>query len=199
MMSWLSRCLEKSGPKNHDKNCSKREKGKEEIEKSENSADNSIDNAQMSIENTQVSTRNAITTETTHVLASFTLQPITFCEDSSKVDTSPITISSLVKKKSKVFTNPRVLQDDNQVEKAKEEVKKVGTKNKEETKEQLEVYAKLDKRVKILEEGFFTFSKFSLKVTHAATTTLQLLAQEKEEIGMDMEDHKLLFKFLAND
>ena len=71
--------------------------------------------------------------------------------------------------------------------------------NKEETKEQLEVYAKLDKRVKILEEGFFSFSKFSLKVTHATTTTLQLLAQEKEDVGMDMEDHKLLFKFLADD
>ena len=70
---------------------------------------------------------------------------------------------------------------------------------KEETKEQLEVYAKLDKRVKILEEGFFTFSKFSLKVTHAAATTLQLLAQEKEDARMDMEDHKLLFKFLVDD
>ena len=58
------------------------------------------------------------------------------------------------------------------MEKAKEEVKKVGTENKEETEEQLEVYAELDKRVKILEEGFFTFSKFPLKVTRAAATTL---------------------------
>jgi cell division protein ZapA (FtsZ GTPase activity inhibitor) len=141
---------------------------------------------------------NAATTETTHVYASFTLQPITFCEDSSKVDTSPITISSSAKDKSKVFTNQRVLQD-NQVEKAKEEEKKVGTVNTEETEEHLEVYAKLDKRVKTLEEGFFTFSKFSLKVTHAIATTLQLLAQEKEETRMDMEDHKFLFKFLADD
>ena len=121
--------------------------------------------------------------ETTHVLASFNLQPITFCEDSSKVDTSPITISSLVKEKSKVFTNPRVLQDDNQAEKAKEQVKRIGTKNKEKIEEKLEVYAKLDQRVKSLEEWFFLFSKFSLKVTHTTTTTLQLLAQEKEETG----------------
>lgn len=68
---------------------SKREKGKVEKEKSENS----IDNAQMSVGNTH---GNAITTETTHILVS-TLQAITFCEDNSKVDTSPITISSLVK------------------------------------------------------------------------------------------------------
>ncbi len=109
---------------------SKREKGKEEVEKSENFVDNSIDNAQMFVGNTQVLAGNAITTETTHVSASFTLQPITCCEDSRKVDTSPITISSLVKEKSKVFTNPKVLQDDNQAEKAKEEVKKVGLKTK---------------------------------------------------------------------
>ena len=128
----------------------------------------------MSTRNAQVLAGNAITMETTHVSASFTLQPITFCEDSSKVDTSPITISSLVKEISKVFTSPRVLQDDNQAWKDKEEVKKEGTKNREKIEEQLEVYAKLDQRVKTLEEGFFTFSKFSLKVTHAATTTLQL-------------------------
>ena len=53
----------------------------------------------------------------------------------------------------------------------------------------------LEKRVKSLEEGFLTFSKFGLKVTHDVATTLQLLAQEKEEAGLDMEDHKLLFKF----
>ncbi len=69
----------------------------------------------------------------------------------------------------------------------------------EETKEQVEQYAKLEKRVKVLEEEFFTFSKFNLKVTHAAATTIQLLAQEKEYTGMDMEDHKLLFKFLIDD
>lgn len=57
----------------------------------------------------------------------------------------------------------------------------------------------LERRVKALDEGFFTFSKFILKVTHAAATTLQLLAHEKEDAGMDMEDHKLLFKFLADD
>ena len=60
-------------------------------------------------------------------------------------------------------------------------------------------YANLEKKLKFLEEGFRTFSKFSLKVTHAAATTLQLLAQEKEDTGMDMEDNKLLFKFLADD
>ena len=73
----------------------------------------------------------------------------------------------------------------------------------EETKEGTKVleerYTKLERRVKTLEEGFFTFSKFGLKVTHVVATTLQLLAQEKEDTVMDMEDHKLLFKFLVDD
>ena len=73
----------------------------------------------------------------------------------------------------------------------------------EDRKEHAEVieqhHGNLEKRVKALEEGFLTFSKFGLKVTHAAATTLQLLAQEKEEEGLDMEDHKLLFKFLTDD
>ena len=58
--------------------------------------------------------------------------------------------------------------------------------------------AQLDQRIKLLEEGYYS-SKFSLKVTHATTTTLQLLAYKKDEIGMDMEDNKLLFKFLVED
>ena len=70
---------------------------------------------------------------------------------------------------------------------------------KEVTEAVEEHYMILEKRVKALEEGFFTFSKFGLKVTHVVATTLQLLAQEKEEAGLDMEDHKLLFKFLADD
>ena len=70
---------------------------------------------------------------------------------------------------------------------------------KEGTEELEERYAKLVMQIKALEEGFFTFSKFGLKVTHVVATTLQLLAQEKEDMGMDMEDHKLLFMFLAND
>ena len=76
-------------------------------------------------------------------------------------------------------------------------------KNVEEHKEKTEAveehYMNLEKRVKALEEGFLTFSKFGLKVTHAPATTLQLLAQEKEDAGLDMEDHKLLFKFLVDD
>ena len=72
---------------------SKREKENEEKEKSENS-----------IDNTQVSPIKTI--ETTHVSTNFTLQPITFCEDNNIVDTSPITISSLVKEKINVFANP---------------------------------------------------------------------------------------------
>ena len=92
------------------------------------------------------------------------------------MDTSPITISSLANDNSKVSTNPRVLQDDIQVQKAKEEASKVKAKTKEGTKVMEEQYAKLERRVKALEEGFFTFSKFCLKVTHATATTLQLLA-----------------------
>ena len=57
----------------------------------------------------------------------------------------------------------------------------------------------MEKRLKILEDGFYSFSKFSLKVTHVAATTLQLLAQEKDGEGLDMEDTKILYKFLAED
>ena len=82
-------------------------------------------------------------------------------------------------------------------------MKEDATKGEAEPKDGTEMmedrYMYLEKRVKYLEEGFFTFSKFGLKVTHAYATTLQLLAQEKEDAGLDMEDHKLLFKFLADD
>ena len=69
---------------------------------------------------------------------------------------------------------------------------------KEETEVMEERYMHLERRVKALEEGFITFSKFGLKVTHAAATTFQLLAQEKEDEGLDMEDHKWLFNFVAD-
>ena len=59
--------------------------------------------------------------------------------------------------------------------------------------------AQMEKKIKFLEEGFYSFSKFSLKVTHATATTLQLLAQEKEEVGLDIQDTKFLYKFLAKD
>ena len=58
--------------------------------------------------------------------------------------------------------------------------------------------AQMEKRIKFLEEGFYS-SKFSWKVTHIFATTLQLLAQEKDEVGLDMEDTKFLYKFLAKD
>ena len=77
------------------------------MEKSINSGDNSVDNAQ-----TQASIGNVANTEITHVSASFSLKPITFCEERSKMDTSPITISSPAKDNSKISSNPRVLQDD---------------------------------------------------------------------------------------
>ena len=80
------------------------------VEKSINSGDNSVDNAP-----TQMYAGNAANMKITHVSPSFTLKPITFCEESSKMDTSPITLSSLAKKNSKVSTNPRVFQDDIQV------------------------------------------------------------------------------------
>lgn len=57
----------------------------------------------------------------------------------------------------------------------------------------------LEKRVETQEEVFYTFSKLSLKVTHVVATTLQFIAQEKEKEkeGLDMEDTKILYKFLA--
>ena len=48
-----------------------------------------------------------------------------------------------------------------------------------------------------MEERIYAFSKFALKVTHAAATTLQMLAMDKEEAGLDKEDTKFLYKFLA--
>ena len=59
--------------------------------------------------------------------------------------------------------------------------------------------ALLEKGLHNLEEGFYTFSKFSLKVTHAAATTLQLLAQEKEDDDLGNEDTKILYKFIIED
>ena len=148
---------------------------------------------------TQVSDGKERNTETTHVSASFSLKPITFCDKMTKKDNSPITISSPVKENLKISSNPRVLQDKPQGQKMKEVAAKIVEEHKEETEAVEEHYMNLEKRVKALEEGFLTFSKFGLKVTHAAATTLQLLAQEKEDAGLDTEDHKLLFKFLADD
>ena len=67
-------------------------------------------------------------------------------------------------------------------------------KEEEQEKKNIEI----EKNVKFLEDGFYS-CKFALKVTHASVTTLQLLAQEKDEAGLDMEDKKLLYKFLADD
>ena len=47
--------------------------------------------------------------EKTHVSASFCLKPITFCEEKSKKDNSPITISPPFKENLKVSSNPQVL------------------------------------------------------------------------------------------
>ena len=47
--------------------------------------------------------------------------------------------------------------------------------NNEEEEEQNEKNPQMQKRVKFLEDGFYS-SKFSLKVTHVAVTTLVLLA-----------------------
>ena len=99
----------------------------------------------------------------------------------------------------KIASNPRVLQDISQELKLKEPEEKTVEDHKEHAEVIEQHHGNLEKRVKDLEEGFLTFSKFGLKVTHAAATTLQLLAQEKEEKGLDMEDHKLLFKFLTDD
>ena len=85
------------------------------------------------------------------------------------------------------------------MQKIKEDASKVEAGSKEGTELLEERYMNLERRVKALEEGFFTFSKFGFKVTHVAATALQLLALEKEGAGMDMEDHKFLFKFLVDD
>lgn len=50
-----------------------------------------------------------------------------------------------------------------------------------------------------LEEAFTLFSKFTLKVTHAAATTLQLLTHRMEEEGLEKDDTKLLYNFLIKD
>ena len=100
----------------------------------------------------------------------------------SKNEKSPITISSPIKENLKISSNPRVLQDIPQGQNLKEVAAKKVEERNEEDEVVEEHYRNLDKRVKALEEGFLTFS-----------------AQEKEEEGLDMEDHKLLFKFLVDD
>ena len=69
--------------------------------------------SESSMENTWESFATDKSHETTHVLASFNMQPISFCEASNKVKTSPITISSPSKERTNDFTNPLVLQDEN--------------------------------------------------------------------------------------
>ena len=59
--------------------------------------------------------------------------------------------------------------------KIKKASKNVEKGNKEKEEEQNEKNTQMEKRVKFLEDGFYS-SKFSLKVTHATATTLQLLA-----------------------
>ena len=65
------------------------------------------------MENTYESFATDKAHEPTHVSTSFTMQSITFCEASNKAETSPITISSPVKERTKDFANPLVLQDKN--------------------------------------------------------------------------------------
>ena len=114
------------------------------------------------------------------------------------MDTSPITISSPIKEKINACANPQVLQDENQsLMERKVEPKAVGNENKEE--EQEEKFTRLESRIKFLEDQFYSFSKFALKFMHISAITPQLLAQDKDEAGLDMEDTRFLYKFLAED
>ena len=68
------------------------------------------------------------------MFASFSLKPITFCDENNKNDNSPITISSPIKENLKISSNPRVLQDKLQGHKVKE----VAAKSVAEPKEVIE-------------------------------------------------------------
>ena len=123
---------------------SKRERVSEEKEQSENS-----------VENTWEPFTTDKTHETTHVSASFSLQPITFCEASNKVETSPITISSPAKERTKDFGNPLILQDKNQLLIKNKEVPKMMEQGGMEEEENLEEKdAQMENWIKFLEEGF---------------------------------------------
>jgi Mg-chelatase subunit ChlI len=88
---WVEEVNEESSDNNKKEDREEdEEEEKEEVGKSMNSEDNYVDNIQ-----TQVSAGNKS-------------MPITLCEESRKMDTSPITISSLAKDNLMVFTNPRV-------------------------------------------------------------------------------------------
>ena len=84
---------------------SRKEEGKEE-EKSFNS-----ENISMQDTHNQGLEGEERVTETTHISASFSLKPISFCDEKSKKNSSPITVSSPVKENMKIASNPRVLQD----------------------------------------------------------------------------------------
>jgi hypothetical protein len=111
-------------------------------------------------------------------------------------DNSPlVTITSPMKNKTTdVITHLKVQQEG-----PKQDNKDQDLETKEETQNLWEKYNTLDKRVQCLEDNFYTSSRFSLKVTHAVATTLQLMAQEKAAERLDMEDSKILFKFLLED
>ena len=82
---------------------SKKDEGMEE-EKCFNSGNVSMQDTQ-----TQALDGEERNTETTHVSTSFSLKPITFCDEMSKKENSPITISSPVKENLKISSNPWVL------------------------------------------------------------------------------------------
>ena len=50
-------------------------------------------------------------TETTHISASFSLKLVSFCDEKSKKNNSPITVTSPVKENMNFASNMRVLQD----------------------------------------------------------------------------------------
>lgn len=136
----------------------------------------------------------------THVSATITQPPINNQENSKIVIDSPNTISSSAKNVGlvnlKAPTDNLIMQDSNRTM-VNSKALKLGVEEKGEvTRKDL---WELKNRCNAVEEGFSLFSKFTLKVTHAAATTLQLLVDASEEDNLGKEDSKLLYGFLAED
>lgn len=102
-------------------------------------------------------------------------------------------ISSPVKVSSKDITNPPIVQDVSMAQ-ADDFLS-----DKQEVNVEIKKMADNDvwERIHVLEERMCLLTKFTVKVTHVATTMLHLLKDQEDDLLK--EDSKLLFDFFAKD
>lgn len=137
---------------------------------------------------------------TPHVSATITLPSAINQEHPNMTNASPDTISSPIGKEGQENLKGQANNFDVQVKwnplaNCSRTLKLETRENEPVTRKE---HKKLMDRCMAVEEGFNLFSKFTLKVTDAAATTLQLLANNSEEENLGKEHTKLLYSFLVD-